>query len=151
MVLKKAVKNTKSLLQKASAAPSSDLLLDRDDFLNPPSIGFWIPPVDKCQTDSHVVIRVELPGIKLSDISISFKDEKLRIQGVKREPISSRKILCYFCLERSYGKFDRILHINCVVNPRLASARLEDGILTIELPKLKERRGERVKIKIAEK
>jgi HSP20 family protein len=145
------VKNTKSLLQASSARQASDLLLSRDDLLNPLSIGSWIPPVDKCQTESHVVIRVELPGVKSSDISISFKGENLRIQGVKREPVSSRKFICFFCLERSYGKFDRTLHISWVVNPRRAHARLEKGILTIELPKLKERRGAMVQIKIAEK
>ena len=151
MVVKKTVKNTKSLLQESSAGQSSDLLLGRDDFLNPHSIGFWIPPVDKCQTEHHVVIRVELPGVKASDISVIFKGESLRIQGVKREPVSSRKLLCYFCLERSYGKFDRTLHISWVVNPRRAHAHLDKGILTIELPILKERRGEMVKIKIAGK
>jgi HSP20 family protein len=151
MVLKKAVKNAKSPLPEYSAGHASDLLLDRDDFLNPLSIGSWTPPVDKCQTESHVVIRVELPGVKSSDISVNFKGENLRIQGVKREPVSSQKLRCYFCLERSYGKFDRIMHISWVVNPRQANARLEKGILTIELPKLKERRGEIVKIKIAEK
>ena len=151
MALKKAVKNAKSLLRKSSAGQASDLLLDRDDFLNPLAIGSWIPPVDKCQTESHVVIRVELPGVKSSDILVSFKGENLHIQGVKREPVPSRKLRCYFCLERSYGKFDRILHISWVVNPRQAKACLEKGILTIELPKLKEKRGEMVKIKIEEK
>jgi HSP20 family protein len=151
MAVKKAVKNANSLLQESPAGQASDLLLDRDDFLNPLSIGSWIPPVDKCQTESHVVVRVELPGVKSSDISVSFKDEILRIQGVKRELVSSRKLIHFFCLERSYGKFDRILHIGWVVNPRRAHARLEKGILTIELPKLKERRGKMVKIKIANK
>jgi HSP20 family protein len=150
MVLKKA-KNAKSQIQESSVGRASALLLNRDDFLNPLSIGSWTPPVDKCQTESHVVIRVELPGVKSSDISVSFKGENLHIQGVKREPIASQKPRYYFCLERSYGKFHRILHIGWVVNSRQANARFEKGILTIELPKLKERRGEIVKIKITEK
>jgi HSP20 family protein len=149
MVLKKAVKSNK-ILEKIPNR-SSELLLDRDDFLNPLSIGSWTPPVDKCQTESHVVIRVELPGVKLSDISISFRVESLRIQGVKRAPVSSHKLLCYYCLERRYGKFDRTLHISWTVNPRQATAYLDKGILTIELPKLKDRRGETISIAIAEK
>jgi HSP20 family protein len=149
MVFKKAVK-LKSPVENLSNK-SSDLLLDRDDFLDPLSIGSWTPAVDKCQTESHVVIRVELPGVKPSDISISFRGENLRIQGVKREPVSSRKLLCYYCLERRYGKFDRTLRISWTVDPHRASAYLDKGILTIELPKLKERRGETVSIKIAEK
>ncbi len=148
MVFKKAVK---SKIPREKLSKSPDLLLDRDDFLDPLSIGSWTPPVDKCQTESHVVIRVELPGVKASDISISFKGENLRIQGVKREPVSSRKFLCYYCLERRYGRFDRTLQISWTVDPRQASAYLDKGILTIELPKLKDRRGETVSIKIAER
>ncbi len=151
MVLKKAAKNAKNPLPKASARHSSDLLLDRDDGLNPLSIGSWIPSVDKCQTESHVVIRVELPGVKASDIWLSIKGENLHIQGIKKEALPSRKPICYYCLERNYGKFDRTLHISWDVNPRQAHAHLDKGILTIELPKLKDRRGETVKIKIAEK
>jgi HSP20 family protein len=149
MALKRTTKDAKSPVQKLSGT-SPDLLLD-GGFLDPLSIGSWTPAVDKCQTDSHVVIRVELPGVKASDISISFIGEDLRIRGLKREPVSSRKLLCYYCLERRYGKFDRTLHISWTVDPRRASAYLEKGILTIELPKLKDRRGETVSIKIAEK
>jgi HSP20 family protein len=149
MIFKRAVKSNNPM-EKLSNKPS-DLLLDSDDFLDPLSIGSWTPPVDKCQTESHVVVRVELPGVKSSDISISFRGESLRIQGVKRKPVSARKLLCYYCLERRYGKFDRTLHINWVVDPRQASAYLDKGMLTIELPKLKDRRGETVSIKIAEK
>jgi HSP20 family protein len=148
MASKKAASSANRFFHKSSAR-TSDLFLDRDDFLNPLSIGSWTPPVDKCQTESHVVVRIELPGVKASDISLSFKGEYLRIQGVKREPIPSRKLLCYYCLERNYGKFDRTLHISWVVDPRHGSAYLNKGILTVELPKLKERRGETVKIKIS--
>jgi HSP20 family protein len=148
MVFKKAVKSN-SRMENLSKPP--DLLLDRNDFLNPLSIGSWTPPVDKYQTESHVVIRVELPGVKALDISISFRGENLRIQGVKREPVSSRKLLCYYCLERRYGKFDRTLHISWAIDPHQANAYLDNGILTIELPILKDRRGETVRIKLAEK
>jgi HSP20 family protein len=148
---KKTEKTNTGPLHESSVGKASGILLDRDDFLNPLSIGSWTPSVDKCQTDSHVIIRVELPGVKASDVALSFKGENLRIQGIKREPTASRKLLCYYCLERNYGKFDRTLHISWVVNPRQASARLEKGILTIELPKLNDRRGETVQIKISEK
>jgi len=148
MVFKKAVRNSKNLIQKSSAGSHADLLMERDDLLNPLSIGSWTPPIDKCQTDSHVVIRAELPGVESSDVSVSFKGDTLRIHGVKREPISSRKLLCYFCLERSFGRFDRTLRVSWIVNPRQATAHLDKGILTIQMPKINDRRGEVVKIKI---
>jgi HSP20 family protein len=151
MVLKKAAKGATGLLGKSLKGKSADLLLDRNDFLDPFAVGSWTPYVDTCQTEKHVVVRVELPGVNPSDIAITFAGENLRIQGIKREPPQSHKLLCYYCLERTYGKFDRNLHIGWVVNPRRARAYLKKGVLTIEFPKVEDRRGNAIKIRIATK
>jgi HSP20 family protein len=97
------------------------------------------------------LVRAELPGVAPSDIALSFQGDSLRLQGIKREPVQSRKLLCYYCLERRYGRFDRQISIAWIVNPRRARAHLDKGILTIELPKLKNRRGEIVAIQIRKK
>jgi len=126
----------------------SDLLLQGQEFLDPMAVGSWTPHVDICETENHVCVRAELPGVNSGDIAVSFERDGLRLRGIKREPAQSRRLLCYYCLERRYGRFDRRIAIGWIVNPRLARARLERGILTVELPKLKDRRGETVEIQI---
>jgi len=126
----------------------SDLLLQGQEFLDPMAVGSWIPHVDICETESYVYVRAELPGVEIGDIAVSFQGDGLRLRGIKREPAQSRKLLCYYCLERRYGRFDRHVTIGWIVNPRLARAHLSRGILTVELPKLKDRRGETVEIQI---
>ncbi len=142
------MRNSKQTVHKSSIAPPSDLLLQGQDFLDPPVVGSWTPQVDICETESGVLLRAELPGVDSQDIAISFQRDSLRLQGIKREPTQSRKLLCYYCLERTYGRFDRHINIGRIVNPRLARAHLNKGILTVELPKLKDRRGEAVEIQI---
>lgn len=127
----------------------ADLLLGRHDFLTPFAVGSWNPSVDICQTPNRISVRIELPGVDPSDIDLSYQGGNLRIQGIKRE--QPRELLCYYCLERRYGRFDRLIVINGVVNPRKSVAILDKGILTIELPLLKERRGDIVKIRIGRK
>ncbi len=144
----KAMRNSKRTAHESSIAQPSDLLLQGQDFLDPPVVGSWTPQVDICETDSRVLVRAELPGVDSQDITISFQRDSLRLQGIKREPVQSRQLLCYYCLERRYGRFDRHINIGRIVNPRLARANLNKGILTIELPKLKDRRGEIVEIQI---
>lgn len=147
----KSMRNSKRAGQKLHIAQPSDLLLQGQDFLNPFAVGSWTPNVDICETESRVLVRAELPGVDLTDITLSFQGSSLRLQGIKREPAQSRKLLCYYCLERRYGRFDRHIGIDWIVNPRLARAYFEKGILTIELPKLKDRRGETVAIQIKKK
>ena len=147
-------KSKKPSIQSAQApslTSSGDLLLHEQELLDPFALGTWIPHIDLCQTESKILVRAELPGVKISDISLSFQGDCLRLRGIKREPQQSCKLLCYFCLERRYGKFDRQVNIEWIVNPRKARAHLDKGILTVELPKLSDRRGKAVKIKIEKK
>ena len=146
-----AVKSTRSpkrTTRGTRLARPADLLLEGQDILNPFAVGTWTPPVDICETSSRVLVRIELPGVDPSEVSLSFQGEGLRIRGVKRERDQSRKLLCYYCLERRYGKFDRRIPIKGIVNPRQSRAYLEKGLLTVEIPTLNDRRGEAVEIPI---
>jgi HSP20 family protein len=143
----KSPRDSKQTSRESSLVQSRDLLLQGHDFWDPFSVGSWLPHVDICQTDSRVLVRVELPGVDASDINLRFHGNRLLLRGIKREPLQS-DLLCYYCLERRYGKFDRQINIGWIVNPRKAQAHLDKGILTIELPKIKDRRGKMIEIQI---
>ena len=140
--------NIKKAVPKTSLTRSSDLLLQRHDLLDPFTVNSWVPHVDLCQTEDRVLIRAELPGVMLSDIHLTFQKDMLQLQGIKREPDKNRKLRCYYCLERRYGKFDRRINIDWIVNPREIRASLNKGILTVELPRVRDRRGTVVEIPI---
>ena len=147
----KSIRNSKRNTPGSALAHPAALLLERQEFLDPFAVGAWTPPVDICQTAKRILVRMEIPGIELADLTVSYQGENLRIVGVKREPAQSRKLLCYYCLERRYGKFDRQIALKGVVNPRQSRAYLEKGVLTVEIPKLKDRRGDKVEIQVARK
>jgi HSP20 family protein len=138
-------------MRNPGQAIAADLMLQGHDVWDPLAAGSWTPSVDICQTEQRVLVRAELPGVDASDIAIGFQDDSLRLQGIRRDPSPSAQLLCYLCLERRYGSFDRRIKIGGVVNPRRARAHLDKGILTIELPKLKDRRGDIVEIQIKKK
>jgi HSP20 family protein len=144
-------RNAKRNVPGSTLEQASDLLLGGRDILNPFSVGVWTPPVDVCHMEDRVIVRAELPGIDQSDIALSFQGGNLRIQGLKKEPGQPRKLLCFYCLERRYGRFDRQIVLKGILNPRKSHACLEKGILTVEIPKLKDRRGEAVEIPIEKK
>jgi len=110
--------------------------------------GTWAPPVDLCETEQGISVRVELPGVNAEQIKIGLSNTKLRIWGEKKRRPNRRRIISYLCSERSFGKFGRIVHLRWTVCIRDASAELKGGMLYIYLPKIEDRRGEEVLIAV---
>ena len=117
---------------------------------NPLASGAWAPPVDLCETEKMISIRVELPGVTAEQIKIGLSNSKLRIWGEKKRRPNRRKILSYLCSERSFGKFGRLVPLRWTFSVRDASARLCNGVLHIHLPKIEDRRGEEVLVEVKE-
>ena len=115
---------------------------------DPLASGTWAPPVDLCETEKMISIRVELPGVAAEQIKIGLCNTKLRISGEKKRRPNRRKILSYLCSERSFGNFERIVPLRWTFSIREASAELSNGMLHIYLPKIEDRRGEEVLIAV---
>lgn len=108
----------------------------------------WAPPVDLCETADMIVLRVELPGLTAAQVRIGATNTQLRIWGEKKRRVSRNRILSHLCSERSYGRFSRIVPLRWTVSVQDASAELANGMLTISLPKIEDRRGVEFKIPV---
>ena len=117
---------------------------------SPLASGTWAPPVDLCETEQEISIRVELPGVTADQINIGLTNTKLRIWGEKKRRPNRRRIISYLCSERSFGKFGRIVPLRWTVCIRTATAELNNGMLHIRLPKIEDRRGEEVLVKVTD-
>jgi len=115
---------------------------------NPLASGTWAPPVDLCETETGISIRVELPGVTADQIKVGLTNTKLRIWGEKKRRPNRRRIISYHCSERSFGKFGRIVPLRWTFSRPDASAHLCNGVLMIHLPKIEDRRGEEVLIEV---
>ena len=110
----------------------------------PLASGAWAPPVDLCETETMILLRVELPGVAPEQIKIGLTNDKLRIWGEKKRRPARRRIISYLCSERSYGKFNRVVRLRWTICVRNATAELKNGMLHIYLPKIEDRRGSEV-------
>lgn len=111
--------------------------------------GAWLPPADLCESDECVTVRVELPGVRAEQVEVSLTSEELRVRGRKRKG-APRGVTRHLCSERSFGQFARTIPLRWPVRRDDATAALRDGVLTIRLPKLRERRGGEHKIEVKE-
>ena len=108
----------------------------------------WAPPVDLCETVDAIVLSVELPGLTAEQIRIGATNTQLRIWGEKKRRMPRNRILSHLCSERSYGKFSRIVPLRWTVNIQQAEASIDNGMLTIRLTKIEDRRGVEFKIPV---
>lgn len=111
-------------------------------------LGEWFPRVDVFETSKEVVVKVEAPGLTKSDISVAFQGPKMILSGEKKQSKTDRSVRGYLCIERSFGKFNRSLYIDRAVDLTKAKAELSAGVLTVTMPKLKDRRGSEFRLTI---
>lgn len=116
-----------------------------------PAPGAWSPPVDLCETDADIFVRVELPGVPAAQIIIGLTNTHLRICGEKKRRAARQRIVSHLCSERSYGRFSRVVPLRWTIDVRAAVAELTGGVLLVRLPKLKDRRGAEFKVPIRER
>jgi HSP20 family protein len=109
----------------------------------------WLPAVDLCESDSCVTVSVELPGVRAEQVEVALTNEELRVRGRKRKG-APRGVISHLCSERSFGPFARTIMLRWPVRKDAATAELKDGVLTIRLPKLEDRRGVEHKIEVKE-
>ena len=94
----------------------------------------WQPDVDIFETDKHVVVRLELAGVRASDLQVTVDGDELRISGVRvaPEPADVRRL---HQMEIATGPFERRLRIPIAFAREGVNAHLADGFLTVTLPK----------------
>lgn len=101
------------------------------------------PEADVFDTESAYVVHVSLPGAKKEDVGVSWDAEKsqISISGVIHRPGDEDFIKTLAMNERKVGAFERKIRLGSRANPAQVdddaiTAKLEDGILRVEVPKL---------------
>ena len=108
-----------------------------------PGVSGWgtsFPSVDVYQDKDNVIVTAEVPGLEQKDIELSITGNMVTLKGKKASPFgegheSEVKEEGYHRVERSYGSFQRVIELPCEVNADKAKAKLDNGVLTVTLPK----------------
>jgi HSP20 family protein len=96
----------------------------------------WLPPSDIAETDREYHLTMELPGIDMKNLDISFSEGVLTVKGEKTKEGSVGES-CY-CSERYSGSFQRSFRIPGAVDKENIKAKYRDGILRVSLAKSEE-------------
>jgi HSP20 family protein len=111
------------------------------------SDGPLAPALDLYATRGTIVVKVALPGPKPADVDISIDDRLVTISGSVRQEMDAAGAT-YVHRELSCGAFSRSFWLPTAVNTEAATASLEEGLLTLTLPKTDEVAPKRVKVEV---
>ena len=95
----------------------------------------WVPNTDVYATDSGLVIKVELAGMRSEHLEITVEGNRLRISGSR--PDGCRASKCSFIvMEINYGPFESVLELPPGYDLSQAKAAYLNGFLRIDVPLL---------------
>jgi HSP20 family protein len=109
----------------------------------------WVPSMDLAETDTHFVLRADLPGVNEEDVSIELEDNVLTVAG-ERKAEQEEKKEGFYRVERSFGQFRRSLTLPEGVDAESIAATFDRGVLEVRIPKPEERKPHRVAIKVGD-
>jgi HSP20 family protein len=103
-------------------------------------------PVDIQETDDGYRLSFDLPGISKKDVSVEVKDGVITVSG-ERKREETKKEGSYTYRERSFGSFSRSFRLPENVKESEVSAKMNDGILEVNLLKAPEAKPKSIEIK----
>lgn len=87
--------------------------------------------VDVYEDESHYYARFEVPGVKKEDAQVEFEDRRLAVTVIRKSASGP---------EATEVKLSRSLTVPEGIAVEGISAKLEDGLLTVTLPKQEQRK-----------
>ena len=107
---------------------------DRDALLTPTRGAEWLPAVDIKESEQAFTFHMDVPGLKPEDLDVELHDGVLSIRGSRSEEKRDED-KGFVRIERRQGNFSRQFRVPTSCKAEQLSAKVADGVLTIEVPK----------------
>ncbi|HMP88691.1 MAG TPA: Hsp20/alpha crystallin family protein [Kiritimatiellia bacterium] len=106
-----------------------------------PSLNFW-------SNENEAFLEIEMPGVDQNDFELTVADDVVTISGERKDPFISEQSTAHR-QERAFGKFSRSLQLPFAVDADKVTARYENGVLRVSLPRHESTKSKRIEVKSA--
>jgi HSP20 family protein len=107
----------------------------------------WLPATDLIESETHYVLRADLPGVSEDDISIELDHDVLTISGERKAETRENKG-GYARVERVSGSFRRSVRLPEGVDAEAITAGFDNGVLEVSVPKPEQPKPRKVQITV---
>jgi len=105
---------------------------------------YYVPATDIYETDQALMVVMELPGVDKKDLDLAAENDALRVEG--RINLGKYEGLEPLYTEYNVGHFARRFTLSRKIDQGSINAELENGVLTLTLPKAKEAQPRKIAI-----
>lgn len=105
---------------------------------------YYVPYADVFETDEALCVVLEMPGVEKKDLDVGLENDVLRVDG--RIDFSKYEGMEPLYTEYNVGHYTRSFGLPSKIDRDGISAQLEDGVLTLTLPKVREAQPRRIPI-----
>jgi HSP20 family protein len=104
----------------------------RDDRHSRPSGRLWCPAADVYRTADGWIVKVDLAGIKPSDVEVTVDEDVLRLRGSRRDGICGEGV-SHYQLEITYSRFEKMIQFPRSIEHATIERDYRDGLLILRL------------------
>jgi HSP20 family molecular chaperone IbpA len=105
---------------------------------------YYVPATDIYETEAALTVVMELPGVDKKDLDLAVENDMLRVEG--RIDLGKYEGLEPLYTEYNVGHFSRRFTLSRKIDQAAIQAELENGVLTLTLPKAKEAQPRKIEI-----
>lgn len=106
----------------------------------------FVPAVDVVENEDAYVLKAEVPGLSPEQIDVQIENNVLSVRG-ERQYENEAERGGYRRIERSYGSFVRAFVLPEGTHPDQIEAKVDNGILTVSIPKVRTAAARKVEVK----
>ncbi len=103
-----------------------------DDRHRRPSGRLWCPAADVYRTQDGWIVKVDLAGIKPTDVQITVDGDVLRLSGSRRDGTCGEGV-SHYQLEITYSRFEKLIQFPRSIEHVEIERDYRDGLLTLRL------------------
>ena len=112
------------------------------------SLGECRPPVDVYEAGEFIEVAMDIPGLGPDDVRVVVRENAVLVAGEKAAAGATVRDARFHLAERNFGRFARAIRLLIPVDASRATAELSGGRLRIVVPRVDERRGRDIPVKI---
>jgi len=108
----------------------------------------WSPDVDVEERENEYVVALDIPGVDKKDVKVSVEGNLLSVKGERKYDRTEDEDGRRHCNERRFGTFSRSFSLSKRIDSGKITAKHNDGVLTITLPKAEEAKEREIEIQV---
>ena len=92
----------------------------------------WEPSADIYRTRDGWLLKFDLAGVRLEDVTVSVRGRRVSVSGVRRDSIVEEGC-SYYSMEISYNRFERFIDMPADLGNARVTLQARDGLLLVRM------------------